>query len=252
MRDRIITSGALAHVDGYGIDAQLIDVEVDMYSGRARDLITVGMPDTAVRASRERIKSAALEFRFRVSQQVGNNPAPANVREEGAGGFDLPMALGILGAMGVAGASDDNLFVGELSLGGSVGGRRCECVRDAPPVRGRAVSGVPGGIRSGEAGMVGPLNEVSAAGAHNVLMIGPPESGKTVLARRLAGILPLMTFAEALQTTQVHSVAGLLSPGLYRWASGYFWTDCATVGRNVDSSEEFVIARPFLSLGAFT
>src|SRR5258708_1884371 len=85
----------------YGIDAHLIDVEVDMYkSGAARDFITVGMPDTAVRESRERIKSALMNSGFGYpNKAVTINLAPANVRKEGAG-FDLPMALGILGAMG--------------------------------------------------------------------------------------------------------------------------------------------------------
>jgi magnesium chelatase family protein len=106
----------------YGIDAHLIDVEVDLYpSGTARDFITVGMPDTAVRESRQRIKSALLNsgFSFPQSKGVTINLAPANIRKEGAG-FDLPMALGILGAMGAAPDADRYLMVGELSLDGSI------------------------------------------------------------------------------------------------------------------------------------
>jgi magnesium chelatase family protein len=105
----------------FGIEAHLIDVEVDMYpSGTARDFITVGMPDTAVRESRERIKSALLNSGFGYpNKSVTINLAPANVRKEGAG-FDLPMAMGILGAMGVVKKSDQHLFVGELSLDGSI------------------------------------------------------------------------------------------------------------------------------------
>src|SRR5215471_11374515 len=105
----------------FGIEAHLIDVEVDMYpAGNSRDFITVGMPDTAVRESRERIKSALLNSGFGYpNKSITINLAPANVRKEGAG-FDLPMALGILGATGVVGASDDYLFVGELSLDGSI------------------------------------------------------------------------------------------------------------------------------------
>ena len=104
----------------YGIDAHLIDVEVDMYPGSDRDFITVGMPDTAVRESRERIKSALINSGFGYpSQSVTINLATANVRKEGAG-FDLPMALGILGAMGRVASTDDHLFVGELSLDGAV------------------------------------------------------------------------------------------------------------------------------------
>src|SRR5512146_421531 len=105
----------------YGIDAHLIDVEVDMYqSGSARDFVMVGMPDIAVRESRERIKSALINSGFGYpNKAVTVNLAPANVKKEGAG-FDLPMALGILGAMGVVTPPDDHLFVGELSLDGTL------------------------------------------------------------------------------------------------------------------------------------
>jgi magnesium chelatase family protein len=105
----------------FGIEAHLIDVEVDMYpGGNARDFITVGMPDTAVRESRERIKSALLNSGFGYpNKSVTINLAPANVRKEGAG-FDLPMALGILGAMGTVARSDEHLLVGELSLDGTL------------------------------------------------------------------------------------------------------------------------------------
>ena len=104
----------------FGIDAHLIDVEVDMYPSSQRDIITVGMPDTAVKESRERIKSALINSGFGFpSKSVTINLAPANVRKEGAG-FDLPMALGILGAMGVVHNADQHMFVGELSLDGAV------------------------------------------------------------------------------------------------------------------------------------
>src|SRR5499427_1887779 len=105
----------------YGIDAHLIDVEVDMYSsGSARDFVMVGMPDTAVRESRERIKSALLNSGFGYpNKAVTINLAPANVRKEGAG-FDLPMAMGILGAMGVVKGLDRHLLAGELSLDGTL------------------------------------------------------------------------------------------------------------------------------------
>src|SRR5712692_4160985 len=104
----------------YGIHAHFIDVEVDMYPSASRDFITVGMPDTAVRESRERIKSALLNSGFGYpNKSVTINLAPANVRKEGAG-FDLPMALGILGAMGTVGRSDEHLLVGELSLDGTL------------------------------------------------------------------------------------------------------------------------------------
>src|SRR5438874_13694933 len=104
-----------------GIDAHVVDVEVDMYpSGTSRDFVTVGMPDAAVKESRERIKSALLNSHFGYpSKSVTINLAPANVRKEGAG-FDLPMAVAILGAMGSVSSLDRHLLVGELSLDGAI------------------------------------------------------------------------------------------------------------------------------------
>ena len=105
----------------YGIDAHRIDVEVDMYSqGSPRDSRMVGMPDVAVRESRERIKSALINSGFGYpNKTLTINLAPANVRKEGAG-FDLPVALGILGAMGVVKGLDQHILAGELSLDGAI------------------------------------------------------------------------------------------------------------------------------------
>ena len=105
----------------YGIDAHLIDVEVDLFSqGNARDSVMVGMPDVAVRESRQRIKSALMNSGFGYpNKRITINLAPANVRKEGAG-FDLPVALGILGAMGAVPNLDSYISAGELSLDGAI------------------------------------------------------------------------------------------------------------------------------------
>ena len=145
-----------------GIDAHVIDVEVDMYpAGTNRDFVTVGMPDAAVRESRERIKSALLNSGFGYpSKSVTINLAPANVRKEGAG-FDLPMATAILGAMGAVKRTDEYLIVGELSLDGSL-----------RPVRG-ALSIAVCAARKGIRNLLLPIdNAAEAAVAEGVQVFG--------------------------------------------------------------------------------
>ena len=249
-----------------GIDATIVTIEVN--SSRGIKFFLVGLPDSAVKESHERIMSALQVNGFRFpSRQIVVNMAPADIRKEGSA-YDLPLAIGILASAGEV--SDEKLskylIMGELSLDGSL-----QPIKGALPIAISArAQGYEGFIlpkqNAREAAVVNNLNvygvenikevieffngereleptivntreefyqhqssfpfdfadvkgqenvkralEVAAAGGHNVIMIGAPGSGKSVMAKRLPSILPPLSLGESLETTKIHSVAGKLS-----------------------------------------
>lgn len=249
-----------------GINGELVRVEVDVTNGLPAFEI-VGLPDTTIKESRERVKAAVKNSGFHFPDtHITVNLAPADLKKDGSG-LDLPIAIGILAAKQYIKLPDDQqcpVFAGELALDGALrsingilpmilkareDGWRCMVIPSGNAAEGQLVDGITVYTADTLTAIVEHLQgkvqltplqkksllldgpeestvdfsdvqgqrvakralEIAAAGGHNVLMVGAPGAGKTMLARRLSTILPPMTEEEALEVTKIYSISGLLT-----------------------------------------